>query len=104
MSFVADIASGASLKAVETVDKSAPVIEKDVKIGENPFKKVASDLVQPHELKPAETVDKSASVINKAVRVRTSTCSSACTRYRTHLAFHLLSPLLRGTRQDRTPA
>ena len=69
MSFVADIASGASLKAVETVDKSAPVIEKDVKIGENPFKKVASDLVQPHALKPAETVDKSAPMIDKAVKI-----------------------------------
>ena len=68
-SFVADIASGASLKAVETVDKSAPVIEKDVKIGENPFKKVASDLVQPHALKPAETVDKSAPMIDKAVKI-----------------------------------
>jgi len=69
MSFVADIPSGATLKSVETVDKSAPVIDKEVKIGENPFKKVASDLLQPHELKPAETVDKSGPVIEKDVKI-----------------------------------
>ena len=70
MSFVADIPAGAQLKSVETVDKSAPVIDKEVKIGENPFKKVASDLLQPHELKHvAETVDKSAPVIDKDVKI-----------------------------------
>ena len=72
MSSVADIASGAPLKAVETVDKSAPVIDKDVKIGENPFKQVASELVRPHELKPAQTVDKSAPVIDQAVKIGTN--------------------------------
>ena len=63
------IEKGATLKPAETVDKSAPVIEKDVKIGSNPFLAVEADLKQEHTLKHAETLDKSAPVIEKDVKI-----------------------------------
>ena len=63
------IEKGTTLKPAETVDKSAPVIDKDVKIGENPFKAVEADLQKAHTLKPADTVDKSAPVIDKDVKI-----------------------------------
>ena len=70
MSFVNDIAGGATLKHVDTVDKSAPVIEETVKIGANPFSSVAAEITQGHELKHVETVDKSAPAIEANVHIK----------------------------------
>ena len=56
---------------VEVNDKAAPMIDPEVKIKENPFKQVASDLTQPHELKHVEEIkDKSAPFIDPEVQIK----------------------------------
>merc|ERR1711976_561688 len=62
-------AGGAQLKHAETVDKSAPVIEGDVKIGKNSHGDLMKEVEGGAQLKHAETVDKSAPVIEKDVTV-----------------------------------
>jgi len=59
-SLLSDISKGKALKHTETVDKSAPVIEKDIKIKPSPQKIILQEIVKPRELKHAQTVDKSA--------------------------------------------
>lgn len=66
---LAGVAGGVELKKAETVDKSAPVIEKDVHVGENPHSAAMAGIAAGVELKKAETVDKSAPVIEKDVHV-----------------------------------
>merc|ERR1712188_208220 len=76
-----DIAEGAELKKTETVDKSGPVIDSDVKVkpsarpallGEIQHKGVTSEIATGVTLKKAETVDKSGPVIEEGVTVKKS--------------------------------
>merc|ERR1711907_71535 len=69
-SVLSEVEKGAHLKHVEVNDKAAPVIE-NITLKENPFKKVASDLNQPHELKHVEDIkDTSAPVIDAGVHIK----------------------------------
>lgn len=61
-----------SLSTVKTVDKSAPVIESDVKLKMNPMAQLKKEIAGSKELKPAETVDKSAPVVDKDVKLKES--------------------------------
>jgi len=57
------------LKKVTTVDKSAPVIDSEVKIKKSERKNLMEEVSQTHDLKQTETVDKSAPVIeNVAIK------------------------------------
>ena len=58
-----------SLKKAETVDKSVPVIEGDVKIKKVDRTGFLNEVSQEHALKHAETVDKSVPVISADVHV-----------------------------------
>jgi len=58
------------LKKVETVDKSAPVIDSDVKIKKIDRKEHLDEVASEHQLKHQETVDKSAPVIEPGVVVK----------------------------------
>jgi len=66
---VEEVVKPHELKHVETVDKSVPVIEKDVHIGEAPQLKVFEEITKPHELKHVDTVDKSVPVIDKSAHI-----------------------------------
>lgn len=59
----------AKLKHAETVDKSAPLIEGDVKIKKVDRTGFLNEVTAEHQLKHAETVDKSAPVITADVHV-----------------------------------
>eukprot|EP00121_Abeoforma_whisleri_P000492 Awhi_evm1s430 len=52
------------LKHVETVDKSAPVIESDVKIGTNNHGSLLAEVSKGTDLKHVETDDKSKPAID----------------------------------------
>eukprot|EP01101_Sappina_pedata_P013106 TRINITY_DN93_c0_g1_i8.p1 TRINITY_DN93_c0_g1~~TRINITY_DN93_c0_g1_i8.p1 ORF type:complete len:634 (-),score=264.72 TRINITY_DN93_c0_g1_i8:384-2012(-) len=65
-------AGEAKLKHAETVDKSAPVIESDVKIGTNNHGALLGEVTKGAELKHVETVDKSAPVIENDVKIGTN--------------------------------
>ena len=70
-SVLGDVEKGRVLKHIEVTDKAAPVIDPTVKIKENPFKQVASELNVPHELKHvAEMKDKSAPFIDESVQIK----------------------------------
>ncbi len=60
---LSEISSGKELKHAETTDKSAPVIEGDVKLKTVDRKGFLAEVSLPHDLKHAETTDKSAPVI-----------------------------------------
>jgi len=66
-----EISKEHQLKHVETVDKAAPLIDKDVKIGKNPLPDVLEALksADPATLRHAETVDKSAPHIEKDTHI-----------------------------------
>ncbi len=53
------ISQGAPLKHADTVDKSVPQIDSDVKLKKHDRSGLLSEIAQPHELKHAETQDKS---------------------------------------------
>jgi len=57
------------LKHAETIDKSTPVIDPEVKIGEAPQKKVFEEILNPPSLKHVETEDKSAPVIDPETHI-----------------------------------
>ena len=60
----------AELKHTETVDKSAPVIDKDVSVKKCDRKEMLAGVeTQKDNLKHTETVDKSAPVIDKDAKV-----------------------------------
>merc|ERR1712146_718173 len=65
----ADALGAVKLKHVETVDKSAPVIEDDVKVGKNPMPEVAAEIAKGTDLKHVETDDKSAPKIDPETKV-----------------------------------
>merc|ERR1711981_442293 len=64
---LADLEKVARLKDVETVDKSAPVIDGDVQVKTVDRSAHLAALASEHELKHAETEDKSAPKLPKAV-------------------------------------
>jgi len=64
------ISKGTQLKNVETVDKSAPVIDVDTKVGKNKHNELFSDITKGASLKTVETVDKSAPVIEQDAKLR----------------------------------
>ncbi|EGG23934.1 actobindin [Cavenderia fasciculata] len=64
------VQAGANLKKAETVDKSGPVIDKDVHVKENNHGALLKELSTDHKLNKAETVDKSGPVIEKDVHVK----------------------------------
>mmetsp|Transcript_37388 Transcript_37388/g.93929 ORF Transcript_37388/g.93929 Transcript_37388/m.93929 type:complete len:92 (-) Transcript_37388:63-338(-) len=57
------------LQHVETVDKAAPKIEADVKVGKSPMPDLLKEVTKPHELQHVETVDKAAPKIEADVHV-----------------------------------
>jgi len=59
-----------SLKKVETLDKSQPVIEKDVVIKTVDRTPFIEEVNSEHELKPATTVDRSKPVIEEGVVIK----------------------------------
>jgi len=59
-----------NLKKVDTNDKSAPVIDSDVKIKKIDRQGLLDEVASEHHLKPQETVDKSAPVIDPGVHVK----------------------------------
>jgi len=61
--------SGSKLAHTETVDKSAPVIEQDVKIKTIDRTGFLSEVEKTHDLKKTEVVDKSSPVIPNPVKV-----------------------------------
>ena len=67
-----EVEKGASLKHVETVDKSAPQIDDGVQIKKVDRTGFLSEVEKGAELKPAETDDKSAPVIEKDVKIEES--------------------------------
>ena len=58
-----------SLKHAETADKSAPMIEKDTKIGKNPLPDVLKDVAKGTDLKHVDTNDKSAPAIEADTKI-----------------------------------
>ena len=67
-----DIAKGAELKAVETVDKSTPQIDETVHIKKVDRTGFLSEVKKGADLKHAETVDKAAPVIDSSVHIEES--------------------------------
>jgi len=69
---ISEIAGGAKpeLKHAETIDKSAPVIDKSVKVKKVDREGFLDEVSKGKELKKAETVDKSAPVIGEDVKVK----------------------------------
>jgi len=65
-----EITKGASLKHAETVDKSTPHVEGDVKIKKVDRSGFLEEVAKPHDLKHAETVDKSTPQIEKDVHLK----------------------------------
>merc|ERR1712110_1323819 len=57
------------LKKTETVDKSGPVIDSDVKVGKSAMPDVMAGVKAGAELKKVETVDKSAPAIEKDTKI-----------------------------------
>jgi len=51
-------------------DRSAPVIESDVKLKESPFPKVAEEVKEGTQLKPTETDDRSQPMIEKRTSIK----------------------------------
>lgn len=69
-SILGEVEKGTDLKHVEVNDKAAPVIE-NITLKENPFKKVATDLTEPHELKHVDQInDKSAPLIDSDAHIK----------------------------------
>ncbi|PRP89373.1 hypothetical protein PROFUN_01236 [Planoprotostelium fungivorum] len=60
------IETGASLKHVETADKSGPVIEGGVQLKKHDRAGLLGEITTEHKLNHAETVDKSAPVVSDA--------------------------------------
>ena len=58
------------LKHAETVDKSKPLIDKDVHIAKNKHGELMSEVAKGADLKHAETKDRSAPVIEEGVSVK----------------------------------
>mmetsp|Transcript_12142 Transcript_12142/g.48839 ORF Transcript_12142/g.48839 Transcript_12142/m.48839 type:complete len:89 (+) Transcript_12142:55-321(+) len=69
---MAEISKGTELKAAETVDKSAPIIEEGVSVKKVDRSGFLNEVSAGKDLKPAETVDKSAPVIEDGVKIQES--------------------------------